>query len=259
MPVVAPRLREPIVLVHGLLGFDALRVVGRPVFNYFPGIPDFFQAAGNRVYSVSLSPTAGVAQRAAELRDHFLQVVPNEPVHLIAHSMGGLDSRCMISRLDMADRVKSLTTIGTPHRGTPFADWGVRRLEKYVKPVLAMLGIPHQAFYDLTTESCAAFNEATPDVPSVQYHSVAGRCTGGWLSLEWRLPHFIIERTEGENDGVVSITSATYGQSTEIWDGDHLSLINWPNPQALTFGLWRSRFRQYADLLERIGADNDGK
>src|SRR5262245_2710379 len=101
MPVVAPRLREPIVLVHGLLGFDALRVLGRPVFNYFPGIAEFFQAAGNRVYSVQLTPTAGVAQRAIELRDHFVNEVPDEPVHVIAHSMGGLDSRYMISRLDM--------------------------------------------------------------------------------------------------------------------------------------------------------------
>ena len=141
--------------------------------------------------------------------------------------------RYMISKLDMADRVLSLTTIGTPHRGSPFADWGVRHFERFAKPVLSALRIPHQAFYDLTTESCAAFNAETPDVPGVRYHSVAGRCSGGWLSLEWRLPHFIISRTEGPNDGMVSVTSATYGASNEVWDGDHMSLVNWPNPQAL--------------------------
>ena len=43
-------------------------------------------------------------------------------VHIIAHSMGGLDSRRMIVDLGMADKVASLTTIGTPHRGTILAD-----------------------------------------------------------------------------------------------------------------------------------------
>src|SRR5262249_5187529 len=38
-------------------------------------------------------------------------------VHVFAHSMGGLDARYMISRLGMAKRVLSLTTIATPHRG----------------------------------------------------------------------------------------------------------------------------------------------
>jgi triacylglycerol lipase len=249
---VAPRLRAPIVLVHGLLGFRVVRVVGRPVFSYFPGIPGFFEASGNRVFDVALSPTASVMQRATELREHFHNELPSEPVHVIAHSMGGLDSRCMISRLGMADRVLSLTTIGTPHRGTSFADWGIRRFERVAKPLLKLLRIPDQAFYDLTTESCAAFNAETPDVPGVKYQSVAGQCGGGWLGMEWRLPHYIVQRTEGPNDGVVSIQSATYGDSTDVWDGDHLSLVNWPNPQAMALGLWRYRFANYAKLLQRL-------
>ena len=78
----------------------------------------------------------------------------------------------MISKLDMGDRVLSLTTVGTPHRGSPFADWGVRKFERVVKPVLNLLGIPFQAFYDLTTEACAAMNSETPDVPSVKYSTL---------------------------------------------------------------------------------------
>src|SRR5262245_61568596 len=252
MHPVAPRVRAPIVLVHGLLGFDALRIVGRPVFTYFPGIPGFFEAAGNRVYSVRLSPTAGIAQRGAELREHFRNEIPSEPVHVIAHSMGGLDARHLISKLDVGERVLSLTTVGTPHRGSPFADWGIRKFERVVKPVLGLLGIPHQAFYDLTTESCAAFNVETPDRPGRISQSVPGPWVGSWLSLDWRLPHHIIQRAEGPNDGVVSVKSASYGPTTEIWDGDHLSLINWPNPQACTLGLWRSRFQDYAGLLQRL-------
>ena len=72
-----------------------------------------------------LSPTGGVADRAQQLKDFIDRVSPAEPVHLFAHSMGGLDARYMISCLGMAQRVLTLTTLGTPHRGTAFADWGI--------------------------------------------------------------------------------------------------------------------------------------
>ena len=48
------------------------------------------------------SMTAGVAQRAAELKRFLNRHVPAEPVHLVGHSLGGLDGRYLISRLDMA-------------------------------------------------------------------------------------------------------------------------------------------------------------
>src|SRR4051794_23641245 len=250
--MAVPRLQNPIVLVHGLMGFDSLRVRGLRLRGYFPGIEDELRRAGNRVHCASLSPTAGVAHRADELRAFLDHVAPAEPVHVIAHSMGGLDARYAVSRLGMADRVLSLTTISTPHRGSPFADWGVRRLEWLAKPLFKFFAMPDQAFYDLTTDGCRAFNADVPDVPTVRYFSVAGRCSLAWLSPEWLLPHEVIRRAEGPNDGLVSVASATWGEQTDVWDGDHVSLINWPNPQALTFGVWRCRRRQYAALVQRL-------
>src|SRR5207248_235002 len=134
--MAAPRLRAPIVLVHGLLGFDAVRLAGVQLLHYFPGVEGSLRKAGNRVLTARLSPTAGVAHRAAELRDFLNHEVPGEPVHIFAFSMGGLDARYMTSRLGMEDRVLTLTTLGTPHRGTVFADLGVRGLERIIKPVL---------------------------------------------------------------------------------------------------------------------------
>src|SRR5262249_26834612 len=127
----------------------------------------------------------------------------------------------MISRLSMAGRVLTLTTIATPHRGTAFADWGIQRLERVVKPVLDWLTIPHQAFYDLTTAKCREFNDQVPDAPGIRYFSVAGRHED-LFAWEWSLPHQIVFMAEGPNDGVVSIASASYGESTEVWEGDHL-------------------------------------
>jgi triacylglycerol lipase len=252
--MAAPRVRAPIVLVHGLLGFDAVRVGGLNVLRYFPGVDDALRRAGNRVFTARLSPTAGVAQRAAELQTIVNREIPSEPFHIFAHSMGGLDSRYMISCLGMNDRVLSLTTLGTPHRGSSFADWGVRRLERVAKPLLRRLALPDQAFYDLTTDACRAFNDAVHDVPTVRYYSVAGRCSFPWVGPHWLLPHAVVQRREGPNDGVVSVASATYGERTDVWTGDHLSLINWPDPLACTFGRWRSRVQQYVGLVRRLVA-----
>ena len=54
------------------------------------------------------------------------------PFHIIAHSMGGLDSRFLITHLQPEEdnRVLSLTTIGSPHHGSPIADLIVEQVQK---------------------------------------------------------------------------------------------------------------------------------
>jgi triacylglycerol lipase len=228
-----PKLRTPIVLVHGLFGFDRLQIANYTLINYFPGIPEALEKAGNRVVVPSLSPTAGIAARAAQLKEAIDRASPDEPVHLIAHSMGGLDARYMIARLGMAPRVLSLTTLGTPHRGSAFADWGLTRLERLVRPALNFLGVPIQAFYDLTTSACRKFNEDTPDAPGVRYFSVAGRHDGSYYSPGWLLSYNVVLQAEGPNDGVVSHASARYGEADDVWEGDHFSLVNWISPMGI--------------------------
>ena len=222
-----PRLDAPIVLVHGLFGFDKIQVGSVTIANYFPGILEALQAAGNRVFVPSLSPTAGIADRAAQLLAFLRDNCPYEKVHLFAHSMGGLDCRYMISRLGKADQVLTLTTLGTPHRGTPFADWALGKVEWLVKPVLNLLHVPHQAFYDLTIAKCREFNELTKDAENVRYYSVAAEHDGSLASPEWLLSYGIVKEAEGPNDGVVSVASARYGEDCEIWPGDHFTLVNW--------------------------------
>jgi triacylglycerol lipase len=176
-------------------------------------------------------PTGGIADRARQLQAFLDKHAPGERVHLIGHSLGGLDSRYLISRLGVAERVLSLTTVGTPHRGTPFADWGVGRLARCLRPLFDFAGLPYQAFFDLTVARCAEFNQATPDAPGVRYFSVAGEHRLGWHTPEWLLPARMVEKAEGPNDGVVSVASARWGQDCEVWEGDHLNLANWPRRQ----------------------------
>lgn len=249
-----PKLTAPVVLAHGLCGFDRVFVCRRPMLDYFPGIRRGLEEAGNRVLSTRVGATAGIAARAAQLKAFIRSEVGAAPVHVIGHSMGGLDARYMISRLGMDRQVLSLTTVGTPHRGTAFADWGVRRLARLFCPVLRTAGVPADAFFDLTTEACRRFNERVPDAPAVRYFAVAGDCDARWLGPEYRLPAGIVGRAEGPNDGLVSVASATWGERTDVWSGDHLNLVNWPNRRMRRAGAWHDRAADYGRLLERLTA-----
>ena len=248
----APRLSAPIVLVHGLCGFDRIYACRRVVKDYFPGVREHLEAAGNRVFSARVSPTAGVAQRALDLKRFIDREVPAGPVHVIGHSMGGLDARYMTSKLGMESRVLSVTTVGTPHRGSSFADWGTTRLARWLLPFFKSIGMPADAFFDLRTDACARFNEDVRDVPGVRYYAVAGVCEKPWLGPEWLVPSSIVNRTEGPNDGVVSVASATWGEHTDVWQGDHLNLVNWPNRLAKKRGVWGDRAPDYGRIVRRL-------
>lgn len=73
--------------------------------------------------------------------------------------MGELDARYMLVDIPgTADKVASLTTIGTPHLGTAAADVGLifggEKLIEKAGPWIDLAG-----YRDLTTTACAAFNQ----------------------------------------------------------------------------------------------------
>src|SRR5271166_5787150 len=90
---------------------------------------DYFRAVSD-AFPGSLFPqtpgTAGIEARASALAEQIDQAFPTGPIHVVAHSMGGLDTRCVLSNnlrgLATPGRVASLSTISTPHRGSPIAD-----------------------------------------------------------------------------------------------------------------------------------------
>src|SRR5262249_10471916 len=133
---------------------------------------------GVRALFPAVLATGGVVERAAQLRDQIVRWT-DEPINVIAHSMGGLDARYLLSRLGLGDRVRSLTTIATPHHGTAAADWFCHHFRKRVPLLLTLeaFGLNVDGFRDCQTESCRLFNEQTPDAPGVRYFSYGGAVT----------------------------------------------------------------------------------
>lgn len=216
----------PIILVHGLLGFDRVKFGPFRVGRYFPGIEEALALNGYRLAVPSLSKLHGVAHRAKQLRRFILEEFPNEQVHIFAHSMGGLDSRYMISKLGMENRVLSLTTIGTPHRGSSYADWAIQRFGRIGRPLMSYWRLSFDAFRDLTTTEATHLMSQCPDVPGIRYRSIGGVCESNRVTLHWRLAARVVTELEGDNDGVVSVRSAQYGESFELWHADHMNLVN---------------------------------
>ncbi|KAF3232921.1 hypothetical protein TWF192_002788 [Orbilia oligospora] len=141
----------------------------------------------------------------------------------------------MISRLRPTGfKVLSLTTVSSPHQGSPFADYAIRFIGEQRLPrlyrILERAGLETGAFQQLTTVFMRNdFNPNTPDVDGVKYFSYGASVCPSLLS-PFRASHRIIRRVDGENDGLVSIKSASHGVYKGTLVGpSHLDIINWTN------------------------------
>lgn len=219
------RTKYPLVMVHGV-GFRDLKY-----FNYWGRIPKELTRYGATVYYGNQEALGTIAYNAEDIRKKILEVVREtgcEKVNIIAHSKGGLDSRYAITKLGMHKYVATLTTVSTPHHGCRFVDKAVRLPEglyrlvaKYFDRTFQRFGDKNPDFYTAThqfsTEESKKFNEAVPDCPEVCYQSYAS-VMRDCLSdpLLW-LPYCFIKPLEGDNDGLVSIESAKWGEFRTVF------------------------------------------
>ncbi|KAA6416082.1 MAG: alpha beta-hydrolase [Lasallia pustulata] len=231
--------KNPIVLAHGLFGFDQLHLAGSifPGLHYWRGITAALEANGIEVITASVPASGSIEKRAKKLSEDIEKKAGGKSVNILAHSMNsGLDSRYMISRLKPPNvKVLSLTTIASPHRGSAFADYmfdtiGPDRLPKIYK-VLEFIHMETGAFSQLTRKYMREdFNPRTPDREGVRYFSY-GATFEPSLWSSFRHSHRIVEREEGPNDGLVSVESSKWGGEDgykgTLIDVSHLDLINW--------------------------------
>lgn len=218
--------KYPILMVHGVF-FRDIRF-----FNYWGRIPRELMKNGAQIYYGNQQSAASVAVCGSELAERIRQIISETgcgKLNVIAHSKGGLDMRYAISKCGAAEYVASLTTIDTPHRGCLFADYLLKKAPKSLRDFIAgkyngalkKLGDASPDFIgavtDLTAEKCLERNMDLPDSGQVYYRSVAAAMRGAYsarfpLNLTYRL----VRHFDGENDGLVSIDSAMWGEVYRI-------------------------------------------
>lgn len=226
-PPRVPAPPRPVVLVHGLFGFDEI-TIGATRHAYFKGIGPVLEQGGRRVVHARLPAMGSIAARARELAG-CVRAIDSARVILLAHSMGGLDARYAVSRLGLADQVKALVTVGTPHRGTPVADLTTEVAARLgLARALAAAGVGLDALHDLTSARMARFNEEVPDARSVAYASVVGSVRRRRRANPLLLAsHLWLAEREGANDGVVPAASQRWGEVLAEIEADHWAQIGW--------------------------------
>lgn len=221
--------RHPIVLAHGYFGFDRIGV-GQLRQEYFRGVRQRLEALGYTVIVTRVAPVAGVGVRAAQLARQIVSLgVPR--VNIIAHSMGGLDARLAIARFGLSGRVASLTTIGTPHHGTPLADMVLTFGEwRRLRLLLQSIGVHVDGLYDVSTRRMREFNRAVVDCPNVAYSSVVGavsRDAVAAVNAVLSPAHQYLLRKVGPNDGIVPAASQRWGEAVGEVAADHWAQVGW--------------------------------
>jgi pimeloyl-ACP methyl ester carboxylesterase len=76
---------------------------------------------GSSWWRYNTRPVRQTAQRVAHAVHDLVATHQLAGVHVIGHSMGGLIARAWVQAYGGDAHVRSITTLGTPHRGTPTA------------------------------------------------------------------------------------------------------------------------------------------
>lgn len=208
--------RYPIILVHGIILKDNI------FFKSFGKIGKILKKNG---YSVSTAPTDGfgtIENNAAQLKEYVEKVLEKEhaeKVNLIAHSKGGLDSVQMIQSLGMEDKVASLTTLCTPHLGSPIASYILRYPKWLLKFIAFWINLWYRIFGDKhpnCMEVCKQLCQRDEaDVigfsEKVYCQSYSATMKRGRDDFIMSIPYFFSKRLEpNDTDGLVSVDSSKF-------------------------------------------------
>ena len=134
--------------------------------------------------------------------------------------------------------IRSLTTISTPHLGSPVADLinhpellspfpnlPFALIKSPLQPPLDALGISLDGLRDLTTQSCNAFSAKYLNHPLVAYFSVAGSGRPSFPQTAgafWPFYAYLWSHSGQANDGLVTVGSAKWGAfDPNTWPCDH--------------------------------------
>lgn len=211
--------KYPIILVHGIAA-KQLRIL-----NAFGKIGEELKKEGYTVYISDNDGFGSIENNAEQLKKFIEKVLKDtgaEKVNIIAHSKGGLDSKYMITKLGMEDKVASLTTLCTPHRGSIIAS----KIWDLPMPIKKILAFFIDMFYCLflgdkhpdSMRACEQLRavDTSEDTLQFSYKVYCQSYSTGISEVKdcfvMALPMKIQHHYEiTDNDGVVSEESAQFG------------------------------------------------
>lgn len=276
----------PIILVHGLFGFNDIWGI-----DYFYAIPQALKEKGNMVFIAAVSPSNKTEIRGEQLRTYVQAVMVltgAEKVNLIGHSHGAPTARYVASV--SPEWVASVTSVGGVNWGSRFADYmrgeitpnsnsewlvekGLNSLAYLIARISDNKDLPNDSLAmadSLTTQGSIQFNQTYPEgIPAqycgetdmiadngVYYFSWSGTSvmTNYLDAIDYTLALTSLVFDE-ENDGLVSRCSSHLGKVIkDNYKMNHLDEVN------QSFGLvswWETNpvkvYLQHANRLKDLG------
>lgn len=234
------KLKYPVFLCHGYGAIGSVIKSG-PLHDPCMKIREH----GVVAIAPNIVPYARIETRAenwVKLIHSFCEDHNYEKVNVVAHSMGGLDIRCALSKMDVAHKVESLTTIATPHHGSSLADLVLKAPELLTEKLSLVFDwfgnnvfpkTKSDALGSLEQLSCSyvkeVFNPGHPNVEDVAYYSYSaavGKGTEYSINPVLKFQNSQIFEKEGGNDAFVSIESAKWGTHQETVPLSHLAQMH---------------------------------
>ena len=209
--------KYPIILVHGII----IKDIG--LIKSFGKIDSNLKAKGFKVYKSKIDGFATIENNALALKKEIDRLIDKwgcGKVNIIAHSKGGLDAKYMIQNLGMEDKVASLTTLCTPHKGSPIAS-SILKSPRWILKFLAFwINLFYRIFGDKNPDSLTVCEELAQvdenssevfDTCKTYCQSYSSKLEDSKDDFVMGLPHkFYNKFTNGaENDGLVSPDSAS--------------------------------------------------
>lgn len=216
--------KYPILLVHGVCFRDV------PLVDYWGRIPSELERNGAKCYHGNHDSAAAVKDSAKEIASRIKYITDDlgfGKVNIIAHSKGGLDCRYAVAKCGVADRVASLITVNTPHRGCKYADYLLTKISEGVQTKVASiynkamkkLGDADPDFLSamncLTESECCLLDKELSEEEKV--FGMIRISIGSHLNsakdakFPLRFTHDFVKRFVGANDGLVSVDSFSWG------------------------------------------------
>ncbi len=186
---------------------------------------------GIELVSLSGSPTATPSEQALQLAEQIKERKLANQFHLLGQSTGGLVARALAHHPNLQNRIASVMTIGTPHRGAIAAEFGLAFNQRYprLQKIFAACGYDTERklaiFRAFTPAAVSEFNQVltqngniSPKPLEVSFICQVARQETSWplLVLGSRL-----NPEDAPGDGFISSASQRFGLTEGPFALDH--------------------------------------
>lgn len=303
--------RIPVVFLHGLalnakvynggLNFSASLPEISPEWSFPPVRVDWFKLGQTfplKEYFESFGRTLIVAERgfgqviterAAAYRKSIEEQIPKGRFHIIGHSAGALDARYMVhADPEFAKRVVSITSMATPHHGSPLSGESMKFLNgeesvfsedsyrmrafRFLFQRIANTPEKWEKFMEtgreIVPERMVKFNQEVLNVDGVEYFSMGFKIDypyQDYTSQSHDEIEGMLKLGIKESDGHCPTASMKWGTYLGTFPGEHLAqtapLVYQKGGSDLGYGetllvgrghIWKRNFKVVLDNLDNL-------